>query len=56
MIWGAFVSKKKLELVFISKNQCKATNFVELVYDRHLVQFMSKISHAIVMKNSAPLH
>jgi hypothetical protein len=38
------------------KDQCKATGFVELVNDSQLLQFMDKVSCAILMEDGAPVH
>ena len=38
------------------KDQCKATGFVELVNDGQLLQFMDKVSCAILMEDGAPVH
>jgi hypothetical protein len=56
MIWGGFAREYRLELVFIPRNRHKATNFVELVYDSQLLQFMGKISCGILMEDGAPVH
>jgi hypothetical protein len=56
MIWDGFVGEHRLELVFMPRNQCKATNFVELVCDSQLLQFMGKVSCGILMKDAAPVH
>jgi hypothetical protein len=56
MIWNGFVGDKKSELVFMPKDRRKATNFVELVYDSQLLQFMGKDSRPILMEDDAPMH
>jgi hypothetical protein len=37
-------------------NWHKATDFVELVYDSQLLQFMDKVSCGILMEDGAPVH
>ena len=54
MIWGGFGGDKKSELVFMPKDRRKTIDFVELVYDGHLLQFMGQVSHAILMEDGAP--
>lgn len=56
MIWGGFGGDKKSELVFMPKDRRKAIDFVELVYDGHLLQFMGQVSRAILMEDGAPVH
>jgi hypothetical protein len=56
MIWSGFARDKKSELIFMPKDQHKATDFVKLVYDGQLLQSMNKVSHAMLMKDGAPLH
>jgi hypothetical protein len=56
MIWGGFAGDKKSKLVFMPKDQCKASNFVELVYDGQLLYFMGKVSLIILMEDGTPLH
>jgi hypothetical protein len=56
MIWGGFARDKKSKLVFMPKDQCKASNFVELVYDGQLLYFMGKVSLIILMEDGTPLH
>jgi hypothetical protein len=38
------------------RNWHKATDFVELVYDSQLLQFMGKVSCGILMEDGAPIH
>jgi hypothetical protein len=56
MIWGGFVGEHKSELVFMPRNQHKVTDFVELVYDSQLLQFMGKVSCSILMEDGALVH
>ena len=56
MIWGGFGGDKKSELVFMPKDRRKAIDFVELVYDGHLLQFMGQVSYAILMEDRVPVH
>ena len=56
MIWRGFGGDKKSELVFMLKDRCKAIDFVELVYDGHLLQFMGQVSRAILMEDGTPVH
>lgn len=52
MIWGAFAKKQKSRIVFMSKDKQKTIDFVELVYDGKLIQFMSNgIYDKILMKD-----
>jgi len=50
---GGFSKEHKSKLVFMSKNQHKASNFVKLIYDSQLLQFVSKISSSILMEDDA---
>lgn len=56
MIWEGFGGDKKSEPVFMPKDRRKAIDFVELVYDGHVVQFAGQDSRAILMEDGAPLH
>jgi hypothetical protein len=56
MIWGGFVGEHRSKLVFMLRNWHKATDFVELVYDSQLLQFMGKVSCGILMEDGAPIH
>ena len=54
MISGGFGGDKKSELVFMPKDRRKPIDFVELVYDGHLLQFMGQVSRAMLMEDGAP--
>src|SRR5208337_4879709 len=57
MIWGGFSSGQKMHLVFMPKNHQKATDFVEIVYDTELIQFLNKVlDYSILMEDGAPVH
>jgi hypothetical protein len=53
---GWFWREHKSELVFMPKNRRKAINFVELIYDRQLLQFMDKVSCGILIEDGAHVH
>jgi hypothetical protein len=53
---SGFVGEHKSELVFMPRNQHKVTDFVELVYDSQLLQFMGKVSCSILMEDGALVH
>jgi hypothetical protein len=38
------------------RNWLKTTDFVELIYDSQLLQFMGKVSCGILMEDGAPVH
>ena len=38
------------------KDHRKVIDFVELVYDGHLLQFMGQVSRVILMEDGAPVH
>jgi len=54
--WGAFIKEKKLELVFVSKNQRYTKDFVEVVFDSELVHFMDKVPKGMPMEDGTPIH
>jgi hypothetical protein len=56
MIWDGFVEEHKAKLVFMPRNWRKTTDFVELVYDSQLLQFMGTVSCGILMEDGAPVH
>jgi hypothetical protein len=56
MIWGGFVGEHRSDVVFIPRNRRDTTDFIELIYDSQLLQFMGKISCGILMEDGAPVH
>ena len=56
MIWGGFGRKYILELIFLPKNRHKAIDFVELVYDNQLLQFMGKVSYGMLIEDGVQEH
>jgi hypothetical protein len=56
MIWDGFVGDKKSKFVFMPKDWYKASDFVKLVFNGQLLQFMGKVSHAILMEDGALVH
>ena len=56
MIMGGFGGDKKSELVFMPKDRRKVIDFIELVYDGHLLKFIGQTSRAILMEDGAPVH
>ena len=56
MIWGGFAREHRSKLVFMPRNQYKATDFVELVYDIQLLQFLGKVLCGTLMEDGAPVH
>jgi hypothetical protein len=57
MIWAAFASNQKSRIVFMPKDQRKASDFVELVYNGELIHFLtSNPSGVILMEDGAPIH
>jgi transposase len=43
-------------LVFIPRGRRTATDFVEILYDVELLNFMRKITRGVLMEDDAPMH
>jgi hypothetical protein len=54
--FGWFCWRTQIKACLYGKNRHKGTNFVELVYNSQLLQFMGKVSCAILMEDDAPVH
>jgi hypothetical protein len=50
---GWFCWKTQIKAYIHAKNRLKGTNFVELVYNSQLLQFMGKVSCGILMEDGA---
>jgi hypothetical protein len=53
---GWFCWRTQIKACLHAKNQCKCTDFVELVYNSQLLQFMGKVSCGILMEDGAPVY
>jgi hypothetical protein len=56
MIWRAFAGNQKSNLVFMPPGRRTTNDFVEIVYDVELFNFMSKFFGAVLMEDGAPVH
>src|SRR5271169_3045991 len=56
MVWGAFAGTKKSQLIAMPKDRRTAKDFVEIVYEGELRNFMDKISNSVLMEDGAPVH
>jgi hypothetical protein len=53
---GWFCWRTQIKACLYAKNRCKGTDFVELVYNSQLLQFMGKVSCGILMEDGAPVY
>jgi hypothetical protein len=53
---GCFCWRTQIKTCLHAKNERKGTDFVELVYNSQLLQFMDKVSCAILMEDGAPVY
>jgi hypothetical protein len=53
---GWFCYRTQIKACLHAKNQRKGTDFVELVYNSQLLQFMDKVSCGILMEDGAPMY
>jgi hypothetical protein len=53
---GWFCYRTQIKACLHAKNQRKGTDFVELVYNSQLLQFMGKVSCGILMEDGAPMY
>jgi hypothetical protein len=53
---GWFCYRTQIKACLHAKNQCKGTDFVELVYNSQLLQFMGKVSCGILMEDGALMY
>jgi hypothetical protein len=50
---GWFSWEKQIKACLHAKNQCKGTNFAELIYNSQSLQFIGKVSCGILMEDGA---
>jgi hypothetical protein len=53
---GWFCYRTQIKACLHAKNRHKGTDFVELVYNSQLLQFMGKVSCGILMEDGAPMY
>jgi hypothetical protein len=53
---GWFCWRTQIKACLHAKNRRKGTDFVELVYNSQLLQFMGKVSRGIFMEDGAPVY
>jgi hypothetical protein len=53
---GWFFWRTQIKACLHAKNWRKATDFVELVYNSQLLQFIRKVSCGILMEDGAPMY
>ena len=56
MIGDIFTGTTKSKLITIPKDHHAAKDFVEIIYEGELGNFMGKISGAVLMEDGAPVH
>lgn len=56
MVWSAFSDNQKAQPVIIPSDQRSAKDFVDIVYEHNLKEFMEKVQDTILMEDGAPIH
>jgi transposase len=56
MVWGAIALGKKSKLVVLPPGRRSATDFVDLVYDGPLLEFLDEFIDPTLMEDGAPVH
>ncbi|KAI9908381.1 hypothetical protein PsorP6_004688 [Peronosclerospora sorghi] len=56
MVWGPFAGSKKSKLVFMSPGRRTSVDFVEIVYDEALNDFLGEVPGGIPMEDGSSVH
>lgn len=56
MVWSAFSDNQKAQPAIIPPDQRTAKDFVGIVYEHNLKEFMDKVQDSILMEDGAPVH
>jgi hypothetical protein len=56
MVWGAISLNKKSRLVVMPVGRRTAVDFVEVVYEGPLIEFLDEFIYPVLMEDGSPLH